>query len=94
MKRLSLSSAQMKVWSIAFVAIATLFAGVTLQILSDRSSVIEAAEDSTQQLALTLEASVKGVVQSAELVADNVGSVTLNALTADGNPSDLSVQRW
>jgi len=93
-KRLSLSSAQMKVWSIAFVAIATLFAGVTLQILRDRSSVIEAAEDSTQQLALTLEASVKGVVQSAELVADNVGSVTLNALTADGNPSDLSVQRW
>lgn len=94
LNRSPLSTAQLKVWMIAGIAIATLLAGVSLQIFRDRQTVLDATANTTTQLSLTLEASVRGLVQSAELVADHVGTLTLSSLESNGDPTSAAVQQW
>ncbi len=94
MKRPKLSTAQIKLWLTASIAVATLIGGVTLQVFRDRQTVLEATEQTTEQLALTLEASVRGFIQSAELVADHVGTLTLPSLSTAGVPSGEAVGQW
>lgn len=65
-----------------------------MQIVRDRQTVLQATENTTQQLALTLESSVRGFIQSAELVADHVGTLALSSLSADGIPTQDAISQW
>ena len=85
---------QAKLWAIATIAVATLCIGGVLQVLKDRASTIEAAEQTTRQLAQTLATSAAGLVRTAELVADHVGTITLSQLDEAGNPTRDALASW
>lgn len=90
----SLNAGQIKLWSMGLFTIAVLFSGVAWQIVSDRKSALETAEQTTQQLALSLEAGVTGILESAERVAHHVGTVTVANLDSGGTPTETAHAFW
>lgn len=89
-----MSSAQIKLWSVALFAMGALTAGVGWQVAHDRATVIESAEFASQQLALNLEAYVAGTLRAADFVADNVGIRELDVLDQRRQPNEITVERW
>lgn len=75
-------------------AISVLVIGVAWQIVQDRTATLNAAKQTTQQLALALEAGTIGILGSAERVAHHVGTVTLANLDASGRPNEHALDFW
>ncbi len=91
---MGLSKGQAKLWAIALFSISTLVFGVVWQVAKDRTSALEGSGRVTQQLSLTLEASIVGGLRSAELAADHVATVTAGHLKPDGDPDDTAIAFW
>lgn len=75
-------------------AISVLVIGVVWQIVQDRTATFNSAKQTTQQLALALEAGTVGILSSAELVAHHVGTVTQENLDLSGQPTDEALNFW
>lgn len=75
-------------------AIFVLAIGVAWQIVQDRSATLNSAKQTTQQLALGLEAAAAGILGSAERVAHHVGTVTLANLDSSGQPNEEALSFW
>lgn len=93
-KRGDNSSAQIKLWSMGLLAVATLVFGVIWQVVSDRENTMDAARQNLAQLALTLEANTAGTIRSADLVADHVSSLMREYYQLDQMRADFPTADW
>ena len=91
---MTLYNTQVRLWLIAVFAIGSLIAGVTWQIFEDRSRTLQAAEKEIEHITQLLEASTATTFRSAELVADHISTITLNAFDGDGDPSAAALDQW
>lgn len=90
----TLSSTQLKLWSVALISVGLLAFGVAWQVFEDRKATIEQSERDIGQLASNLEASTESTFDAARLITDHIGTMALVDGGAFGVSSPETQQNW